>query len=47
MFYRRTASLSHFSFSLVLLLLLLKQFVDLSLGHAGILGDDAVLVEAG
>lgn len=31
---------------LVLLLLLLKQFVELPLGHAGILGDDAVLVQA-
>lgn len=32
---------------LVLLLLLLHQFVDLPLGHAGVLRDDAVLVQAG
>lgn len=32
-------------FSLVLLLLLLEQFVDLPLEHAGVLGDDAVLVQ--
>lgn len=31
---------------LVLLLFLFEQFVDLPLGHAGVLGDDAVLVEA-
>lgn len=32
---------------LVLLLLLLHQLVDLPLGHAGVLRDDAVLVQAG
>lgn len=32
---------------LVLLLLLFEQLVDLPLGHGGVLGDDAVLVEAG
>ncbi len=32
---------------LVLLLLLFDQFVDLPLGHGCVLGDDAVLVQAG
>lgn len=32
---------------LVLLLLLFEEFVDLPLGHAGVLGDDAMLVQAG
>lgn len=32
---------------LVLLLLLFEQFVDLPLGHGCVLGDDAVLVQAG
>jgi len=36
-----------FFFLLILLLLLFEQFVDLPLGHAGVLGDDAVLVQAG
>lgn len=31
----------------VLLLLLFEQFVDLPLGHAGVLVDDAVLVQSG
>ena len=31
---------------LVLLLLLFEQFVDLPLDHGGVLGDDAMLVEA-
>lgn len=47
-----TLNLSEFHFSLepnlllILLLLLFKKFVDLSLGHASIFGDDAMLVEA-
>lgn len=32
---------------LILLLFLLEKFVDLPLHHASILGDDAMLVEAG